>query len=307
MENPLTSIAESQHGVISRQQALHAGVRPGEWQWLTRSPDWKKVHSGVYRRLGSPETWEQALMACCLAVDGVASHRAAGILWSLPNIPLSLEITVARPRHIKLPGACVHRTSALEPIDRTTRQGIPVTSLARTVIDLSLADPRRGPELVDHVLARRLVPLKLLVDRLNAAGTRGRTGAFSLRTLLETRQGRRRHVDSGLQRRFEKVAADAAKAGRLPPPSFEYPVKLRSGRWRYPDVAYPEVRVGFEAQSYLHHSTLPEFGRDQARNLELFANGWMIVPITEEQVRTPGRLVALMADVLAEAGARRGA
>jgi hypothetical protein len=78
------------------------------------------------------------------------------------------------------------------------------------------------------------------------------------------------------------------------------------GRWRYPDVAYPPpVMVGFEAQSYEHHSTLEAFAADVERNLELFGEGWMIVPITGVQLRDPPRLVALMARIIAAAEARR--
>jgi hypothetical protein len=143
------------------------------------------------------------------------------------------------------------------------------------------------------------VPLALLSNRLDALGTRGRKGAGDLQALLEERRGRKRHVDSGLQRRLEKIALDAYKAGLLPEPSFEYPVQLPDGRWRYPDVAYPCVDTGFEAHSFEHHSTLTAFASDATRNLELFGEGWTIVPITEVQVRDPVRLVAQMARIIA--------
>ena len=69
-------------------------------------------------------------------------------------------------------------------------------------------------------------------------------------------------MDSGLQRRLEKIALDGYKAGLLPEPYFEYPVQLADGRWKYgcwkyPDVGYPQVDTGFEPHSYEHHSTLP--------------------------------------------------
>src|SRR5205085_2308132 len=158
--------------------------------------------------------------------------------------------------------------------------------------------------LVDHVLARRRVPLALLADRLEALGTVGRRGAGALSELLEERRGRRRHVDSGLQRRLEAIALMAYKDGRLPEPFFEYPVQLSDGRWKYPDVAYPFVSTAFEAQSYVHHSTLPDWAADCERNLDLFGEGWLVVPVTELQVRDPVRLVARMARIVAvrEAG-----
>ncbi|MFN2591949.1 MAG: hypothetical protein ABR532_03835, partial [Candidatus Dormibacteria bacterium] len=267
--------------------------------------------AGVYRRVGAPETWEQGLMAGCLAVDAIASHRAAAVLWRLPDVEPVLELTIPQRRHTELKGFEIYRTSFLQPVDRTHRHGIPVTSLARTVVDVSLKVPSLGPALIDHVLARRKVPLALLLDRLEAQGVRGRSGAGDLMQLLEGRQGRSRHVDSGLQRQLEKIALDGYAAGLLPEPNFEYPVQLSDGRWKYPDVAYPieagasGVSVGFEGHSYEHHSTLPAFAADCERNLDLFGEGWMIVPITAVQVRDPVCLVDRMARIIAAAQGRR--
>jgi hypothetical protein len=285
---------------------MKVGMSPGQWGWLRRGEDWETVYDGVLRRVGAPRTWEQAEMAGCLSADGIASHRAAGLLWRLPDIEPRLEITIPQRRKVVLDGFAVHRTCFLQPVDRTHRSGIPVTSLARTVIDVSLEVPRLAPGLVNHVLAKRKVPLDLLVNRLTAQGTQGRSGAAGLMELLEERRGRKRHVDSELQRRFEEIALGGYRAGLLPEPFFEYPVQLADGRWRYPDVAYPPpVMVGFEAQSYEHHSTLEAFAADVERNLELFGEGWMIVPITAVQLRDPPRLVALMARIIAAAEARR--
>ncbi|MCW3044652.1 MAG: hypothetical protein JWL57_2810 [Actinobacteria bacterium] len=103
-------------------------------------------------------------MAGCLAVDGIASHRAAGTLWQLPQIERRLEIVIPARRRATLKGFDVHRISSLQPVDRTHRSGIPVTSLARTVIDVSLEVPRLAPVIVNHVLAARGVPLELLFN-----------------------------------------------------------------------------------------------------------------------------------------------
>jgi hypothetical protein len=307
MNDALLDLSTAQHGLIARQQALKGGMSPGQWGWLTRSDDWETVYGGVVRRVGAPRTWEQAEMAGCLAADGIASHRAAGVLWRLPEIEPRLEITIPQRRKVVLDGFAVHRTRFLQPVDRAHRSGIPVTSLARTVIDVSLEVPRLAPVIVNHVLATHKVPLDLLFNRLQAQGTRGRSGAAGLLDMLEERRGRKRHADSELQRRFEQIALDGYRAGLLPEPFFEYPVQLANGRWRYPDVAYPPpVSVGFEAHSYEHHSTLEAFAADVERNLELFGEGWTIVPITGVQLRDPPRLLGLMAQIIAAAQARRG-
>jgi hypothetical protein len=306
MDDGLHDLTASQHGLISREQALRRGMTAGEWRWLSQSDDWRRVYAGVYRRVGAPQTWEQALMAGCLSADAIASHRAAAALWRLPDVERRLEVTIPEHRRAAVAGFEVHRTSFLQRVDRTHLSRIPVTSLARTVIDVSLEVPDIGLTVVDHVLAKRKVPLDLLFNRLEALGTNGRKGGRDLLRMLEERRGRSRHVDSGLQRRLEKIALDAYKAGLLPEPYFEYPVQLADGRWKYPDVGYPQVDTGFEAHSYEHHSTLPAFAADCERNIDLFGEGWLIVPLTEIQVRDPVRLVSQMARIIAARERRMG-
>ncbi|HEY2666626.1 MAG TPA: hypothetical protein VGK51_07305, partial [Actinomycetota bacterium] len=94
MNDALVEMCAAQHGLIARYQALRAGMSPGQWGWLTRSDDWVAVYDGVVRRVGAPQTWEQAEMAGCLSADGIASHRAAGQLWRLPDIEPRLEVTI---------------------------------------------------------------------------------------------------------------------------------------------------------------------------------------------------------------------
>ena len=306
MNDALYHLVASQHGLLTRAQALRAGLSPGQWSSITRSDEWAQMYPGVVRRRGAPETFELALMGGCLYADAVASHRAAGVLWRLPGIEPALEVTIPRRRRVAMKGFDVHRTSFFEPMDLAHKSGIPVTSLPRTVIEVSLEVPALGPALIDHVAATRKVPLPLLVNRLGAQGLQGRKGAGDLMGLLRERQGRQRHVDSGLQRRLEEIALEGYRAGLLPKPYFEYPVRLSNGRWRYPDVGYPPpISVGFEAVSYLHHSTLPDWAADCERNIDLFGEGWVIVPITEIQVRDPARLTANMARIIAAVEARR--
>lgn len=301
----LHDLAASQHGLISRSQALKNGVSAGQWGWIARSDDWKLVYPGVYRRTGAPRTYEQTLMAGALAARGFVSHRAAGALWGLPEIEPGLAITIPERRRVCLEGFDIHRATHLDQVDRGWRAAIPVTALARTVIDVCLEVPQQAPALVTHVLARRKIPLDLLDARLAAMGVQGRDGAAGLRRLFEEFRGRKRHVDSSLQREFEQIALDGYRRGLLPEPHFEFPVKLANGRWRFPDVGFPGPDVGFEALSYEHHASVGAFAKDAERLLALFGEGWIIVPVTVVQVRSPHKLIASMARILAAVEARR--
>jgi hypothetical protein len=216
MNNALEAIAASQHGLVARSQALRAGLSAGQWGAIAKSDDWRLVYAGVYRRVGAPRTWNQTLLAGCLAADGVASHRAAGVLWELPQVDRRLEITIPQRRRIELRDFEVHRTRCLQAVDRTQRSGIPVTSLALTVIDVSLQVPRLAPVIVNHVLATHKVQRRL--EQIALDGYRAGL----------------------LPEPFFEYPVQLAD-GHWRYPDVAYP---------------PPVSVGFEAHSYRHHSSL---------------------------------------------------
>src|SRR5205823_6424887 len=50
MNDALYDLSASQHGLLSREQALRQGLSIGQWRWLTRSEDWRRVYAGVCRQ-----------------------------------------------------------------------------------------------------------------------------------------------------------------------------------------------------------------------------------------------------------------
>lgn len=180
-----------------------------------------------------------------------------------------------------MPLVRVRRSTRLDPVDRARCQNIPVTSVARTVIDLSaeLGVPALEA-VVDFVLANRMLPLSYLAARLDVLGARGRRGAGDLRNLLVERTGHTRHVDSEFQRRLGRLIAQRGVAGA----TYEYPIRQADGTVRFADLAFVQQRVAFEADSYRHHSTLTAWAADHTRNNHLMAEGWTVIPVTWDQV-----------------------
>ena len=159
-DRAIAALAESQYGLVTRAQAVSRGLSEAGFDRRVASGNWTRVHRGVYRLTGSPQTPEQSVKAACLAIPGaLASHRAAAAILGLPEIQPRVEITVLQSRRIRLEAVQVHRTTRLETVDRDFEKGIPVTSLARTMIDLCgvLAKDQMASAL-DHVLAKRRVP-----------------------------------------------------------------------------------------------------------------------------------------------------
>jgi hypothetical protein len=281
----------SQHGLLTRKQALAAGMSTDAIRGRLRSGVWEHVHQGVYRLAGAPVSKWQPVMAACLAggAGAVASHRTAAGLWGLPVTVAGTEITVLRSRRVRLPGVVVHQTACLERVDVVWRHRIPVTSAARTLVDLAAVVPRdRLEPALDHVLAERQVSPGYLQWRLKTLGTRGRPGVAALLDLVARRLGEPPPSRSDFERRLGRILAGAG----LPPAEAEYPVSLPGGRGARIDFAFPDALLAVEADSYRHHSSLSDWSRDRARNNELVALGWRILPITYRDMKTRPAAVA---------------
>src|SRR6266571_171511 len=290
-EKNLGRIFASQHGLITRVQALSKGLSSHRIAHLLESERWERVHVGVYRLNGSPVTWHQHVLAACLAAakGAVVSHRTAARVWGMPLQAAGIELTVPLHRCISIMGATVHRSVSIEASDRRVVGGIPVTGAARTTIDLAAVLEEDELEVIlDDVLSRRLVTARDLDARLEALGTRGRKGAGRLGRLLATRQGRGRAPESA----FETFLSQALRRGGLPAPVPQFRVRLPSGRFARVDFAYPQARLVVEADSYRYHSSFSAWSRDRVRHNELVALGWRVLPIKFSDIRNDGQAIA---------------
>lgn len=242
------------------------------------SGEWVRVFQGAYRLAGTECTWEQKAMAGVLAagVGAVASHRAAAALHGMPGAPRWAEVTVTRPRQVQVEGLIAHQTRLLAPGDAGRLSGIPVTTPGRTIADLArvYSTAKLGP-MLDHALARRLVGRAELEARAS-----GRRHDDVLAELLDERPGSARPMGS----EFEVQLFRALREAGLPLPVPQYRVLMEDGGEVYLDFAYPEMKLALEADSYLWHASLADWQRDRARNGELVALGWSILPITYDLV-----------------------
>ncbi|MDP1804119.1 MAG: type IV toxin-antitoxin system AbiEi family antitoxin domain-containing protein, partial [Acidimicrobiales bacterium] len=155
----LNRLAAGQYSLASRTQAIDLGMTSRQLQDRLESGLLVPVHKGVYRLPGAPPTTTQALLAACMAAGGVASHRSAAALWALRGVEATTpEITVLGSRRPEMRGVLVHRTDRMVDIDVSRRMRVPVTTPARTLLDLGavvtveLVEPA-----LEDALMRRLV------------------------------------------------------------------------------------------------------------------------------------------------------
>ena len=240
---------------------------------------WSRLYPAVYRVAGVPETWRQALMAACLAWgDGVVvSHIAAAALWGLVGFePGRIELSAPRMQR-RARGHHVHHPIALARTDVTTLDGIPVTTVARTLIDLAgCVEPHLLEEALDDALRRGLVRVAQLRRRLDASGRAGRRGSRLLGEMIEVRAGNGRVPESVFETRLLRVL----RAARLPMPSLQHAI----GRYRV-DFAYPERRVAIEADGFRWHSSRARWDRDIERRNALAVLGWTVIHVTWPQLQ----------------------
>jgi hypothetical protein len=163
----LNEIAEDQWGLVTRRQALNAGVGQTTIDRLTADGSvMRRVAHGVYRMVGAPEPDHLQLRAAWLQLepaimgwergpsDGVVSHRSAADMYGLGHLPEDQhDFTVDRRRQSRRSDVRVHRRH-LGHEEWIMLRGLPVTRPARTASDL-LYD-REDPAAVAHVVSDAL-------------------------------------------------------------------------------------------------------------------------------------------------------
>jgi len=299
MNPALAATARRQLALFTHEQALSAGFSRRQIQHRRETGRWDHVHAGVYRVAGVPDSWEQRVLAACLAVGpgAVASHRSASALWGLCEPPVvDAELSVVAGRDHRLGGVVVHRSTDLGRRAITRRGAIPVTTPARTLVDLGAVQPLRLVErALDVALSRRLVTLGRVREELDSVARRGRRGAGILRVLLDERSSTDALAESVLEARTLRLC----RRYGLPEPSCQHEVYTGTRLVGRIDFAYPDHRLAIEVDGYEWHTSLHAFRHDRDRQNRLVAMGWTVLRFTWDDVRhDPARVARSISAVL---------
>jgi hypothetical protein len=186
-ERALAELATRQHGVASHAQLLGLGFGG---RWIERrlvEGRLQAVHRNVYAvghsRLTRRSRWWAAVLA--YGPDALLSHRTAAVLWGFQRPqrePIHVTAGCGRQGIQRREGIWIHRCK-LAPVDRATRDGFPVTTVARTLFDLAEVVPfeslKGGAEEADRLKLLRLRELEETCER-----GRGRRALRPVRRLL---------------------------------------------------------------------------------------------------------------------------
>lgn len=216
------------------------------------------------------------------------SHGDAGEAWGLlaasgPEI----EVSVAAPHERRRPGIRIHRRPGLEPTDVATRHGIPVTSPARTLLDLAA---RLAPQALERAIdaADKLDVIDPESLRASLDRRSGQPGAPALRRVLD--RATFRLTDSELERAFLRLVARAG----LPPPL----TGVRVNGYKV-DFLWPALGLVVETDGLRYHRTPAQQARDRMRDQAHSATGLTPLRFSHAQVRYESdRVEATMAAVV---------
>ena len=274
-------LAATQHGLVTAAQCRELGVTYSTVSRRVITGAWERAGPGVYRMAGAPRTWQARAHGAVLAAgpDALASHRTAAHLWGLRGFPAPGRIEVTVPRHrwtgTQRSGVVVHESLAYDLAQATTRQGIPVTGPARTLIDLAaVVDDFELLRALDEIRRLSLASWPDLWEAFLLHARRGRPGIVRAREVLRRRDGRR-VPETELARLFMTLLDDAG----LPEPLAEHWV--RGDRWRYRlDLAYPSLLLGIELDGKEGHLNEVAFEADPVRDNRLRLAGWTVLHYT---------------------------
>ena len=297
-ERAVGVLAARQLGVMSLDQVRATGIaRSTQKNWVAVGR-WERRLARVYRVRGAPWSWHQQLMAAVLWArpSSVASHRSAGWLWGLDGLgtapPEPVEVTVAHARRLS-PQAEVtlHRTRAFPRHLEWWKGLIPVTDLARTVIDLAGVLDETALELaLDSACRRKPRLLQWLERELACLARRGREGAAALTRAIRNR------TDPALESALEVRVLRAMLRAGLPRPLTQCTLHDAAGRFlARVDFFWPDTGVVLEADGWRFHGSKPQWERDTARRNALTHAGFQVFNVTWDLVRTSGWIEALRA------------
>lgn len=220
-------------------------------------------------------------MAAVLAAgdDAVASHWTAARLWGLfdgpppPQADAALHVTA--PTFRRLDGVAPHRRR-LAQAERAVRWSVPVTSVARTLLDLaSVMDSDALGQVTDEALRRRILRLAELRRLYEQHAGAGRRRLKPLRAVLAERDP---DFDPGADK-WEKRMDRLWDPLGLPAAERQHWIRTGGGRYRV-DRAIPHLRLAVEWVGSEYHGQVGRYRRDRLRISDLVLAGWEVLEVT---------------------------
>jgi very-short-patch-repair endonuclease len=268
-------LAARQHGVISVKQLYSLGLSDRQVRKRLSAGSFHRLHRGVYAVGHLPITQEGLWLAAVLALGegAVLSHQAAGELWRLRRRRKGRAIDVIVPKSSgRRPriDIAIHRVTELRPQERTLHCRIPVTTPARTLLDLATILPRRQLERAIDEAERLNICNEDALDEIVSVHF-GRAGAGALRALLDEHRAGSTATRNDFEERFLAIC----RRHRLPQPEVNVPLLDY-----VVDFFWASARLIVEVDGRATHGTRRAFQADRDRDGRLAVAGYRVLRFT---------------------------
>jgi very-short-patch-repair endonuclease len=263
--------------VISIRQLLAIGISHDSVRARVAAGRLHRVHVGVYAvghtNLSQRGRWMAAVLA--YGYGALLSHGDAAALQGIRKAGSGrIHVTVDTRAGLGRRDGLVPHRSRIRLEDRESVDGIPVTSVPRTLLDLAeILDPQGLRRAYEEAARLELLDVRA-IERL-LARSNGRRGVSALRALLDYDPGPAAETRSELERLFLNLV----RAAGLPLPSVNVLVE-----GFLVDAYWPSARLVVELDGYEYHRGRPAFERDHAKVARLRLAGYEVLPLTHLQV-----------------------
>jgi very-short-patch-repair endonuclease len=293
----IAALAERQHGVVALHQLQLLGLSKSAVSRRGRAGRLHRIHRAVYAvghaNLTGHGHWMAAVLAC--GPSAALSHRSAAGLWGLrPDNRRKSDISLPGPSARAKQAIEVHRSVTLTADDMTTADGIPCTTVARTLVDLGDVVPRRAVErAVEQADVLQLFDLRDVERAIERAGPRRGTG--TLLSVLEELDGPTL-TETDLEEAFLALCREAD----LPTPHVNVWMTLPDGTPAKIDFLWRAERLAVETDGGPFHRTRQSRERDARRDQLLRLMAFEPVRFTGRQVaREPGWVKRYLTELIA--------
>jgi very-short-patch-repair endonuclease len=265
----IAELAGRQHGVVARRQlaALGAGRRAIEVR--LQGGRLHRLHPGIYavghRVLSREARWRAAVLFC--GPEAVLSHRSAAALWGLRSPIESIEVTAPTKSRSR---SDIRRHFAFLPADEVTeREGVPVTTVPRTIFDLAASEPLDRVERTLRESERKRLYDSLSLGDLLYRYPRHRGN----RTIRECLRRLRDLPDGVTREELEARFLTFLDRHGFPRPRLNAWLTIGSHRYQV-DCLWAAQKVIVELDGYETHGTRGAFEDDRDRDRRLLAAGY---------------------------------
>lgn len=292
LDDDLLPVFVSQHWLASRDDVMRAGGTRSQIVHRLSIGRWETADDNVYRLVGAPQGWHAKVLAPILAIGGssVASHLCAAAVHGIPGFGQGTpELSIERGLGHRRPGLRLHTSTDLPRCTRVVVDGVPVTDVARTILDCArYVGDARVLRSIEACRRANTTDWNRLIATLAHHARRGRPGIQRLRRVILANAHRDEVTDSD----FELLVLALLREHGLPEPVLHYRLVDGTRFVAEIDLAYPQLRIAIELDGS-HHLEADVRERDLPRQNDLMLLGWTVLRFTWTRlVERPESIVA---------------